>query len=98
MLMRRPRVADESTLSLWSPSNRLYALDPASHLDALLGEVFHRAGMPRDRRVLRRLVLQRDAVGLGVDGDELVALLDEGLDDVVGDLVRHLGVGDQDVL
>ena len=52
--------------------------------------------MPRDRRVL--LVLQRDARRLAVHGDELVALLDEELHDVVGDLVGHLLVRRQDVL
>src|SRR4029079_1072111 len=69
-----------------------------SHLDALFGEVLGGARVPRDRRVLRRLVGEIDAFGLAMDRDQLIALLDEGLDDIVGDLVVHALVGDQDVL
>src|SRR5206468_157795 len=80
------------------PAAERIAIRLWSHLHALLGEIFHRTGMPGNRRVLRRLVLERDARGFAVHGDELVTLLDEGPDDVVGDLVGHLGVGDQDIL
>ena len=49
-------------------------------------------------RVLAELIFQTDAFRLGMHGHQFLLLLDEGLDDVVGDLVRHLGVGNQDVL
>src|SRR6201989_2373559 len=48
----------------------------ASHLHALLGEIFQRARMPRDRRVLHRLVLEGDVLCLRVHDRELIALLD----------------------
>src|SRR5262249_60222233 len=47
----------------------------ASHLHALFGEILQRARMPRDGRVLHRLILERDVLGLGVHDREFSALL-----------------------
>src|SRR5664279_4770063 len=70
----------------------------ALHLHAFFGVIFYRARMPRDRRVRRDLLGKVDVLGFAVHRDQIVLVLDEGLDDRVGDLIGHAGVGDQDVL
>src|SRR5215203_2951387 len=93
------RQADQSQ-SLICPSNRTKPPAPAanrrltgqprceacSHLHAFFSEVFRRARMPGDRRVLRRLIGELDGLGLAMHGDQIVLVLDEGFDDVIGDL------------
>src|SRR5258708_27525803 len=63
---------------------------PTSHLHALLGEIFERTRMPRDRRVLQRLALERDVLCLGMHDRELVAVLGAGRAEVRSSLASHL--------
>src|SRR3954465_15101633 len=67
-------------------------------LDALLGEVLDRARMPWNRRGIGLLVLHRDVLRLFVRADQLVALVEERLDDVIGHLVVHALVRDEQVV
>src|SRR5690348_10754931 len=67
-------------------------------LDALLGEVLGRAGMPGHRRGGRLLVLEPDVVGFLVHAHQLVLVLEHRLHDVVGGLVVHVLVGDEQVV
>src|SRR6478735_9213839 len=67
-------------------------------LDALFGEVLHRAGMPGNGRGVLLLVLQLEVLGLLVHRHDLRLLVEDGLDDVVGRLLVHGLAGDQDVL
>src|SRR5690349_3860376 len=56
-------------------------------LHAALGEVLERSRVVRDRGGVRLLVLQLEVLGFLVDGDQLVLLVEQGLDDVVGRLL-----------
>src|SRR5262245_6209815 len=67
------------------------------HLHALLDEVFYRARMERHARLGHALVLQLQLVRLAVDRDPISLLVERRLDDVVGELVGHLGVDHHDV-
>src|SRR5687768_5396615 len=66
-------------------------------LHAFLGEVLHRARMPGQRRGVLLLVLELEVLGFLVHPDQLVAMVEDRLDDVVGGLVVQLLVRDQDV-
>ena len=83
-----------------SAINRYGALRNARlfDLDALLVEVLDRAGVKRNRRRVVRLQLQVEVGRFLVHQDQLVALFEDRLDDVVGDLVRHVGARDDQVL
>src|SRR3954471_16392986 len=67
-------------------------------LDALLGEVLYRTRMPWNRRGICLLVLHRDVLRLFVRANQLVALVEERLDDVIGRLVVHALVRDEQVV
>src|SRR4029079_5872890 len=67
------------------------------HFYAMRGHVLHRARMPRDRRIGFDLVFEREVLGLAMHRDEVRLLVEDRLDDVVGVLIRHLGVRDQDI-
>ena len=79
----RPAARGRALAHIFTPFSVKYFTAPGCHG---IGEFFV------------HLVGELDGLGLAVHGDQIVAVLDEGLDDVVGDLVRHAGVGDQDVL
>src|SRR5690349_8820049 len=61
-------------------------------LDALLGEVADRGGMPRDRGRLLLLVLQLDVGGLLVHADEVVAMLEHRLHRLVREVLVEVAV------
>src|SRR5262245_48969656 len=56
---------------------------PLLELDALLGEVLDRRGVPRDRGGLGLLVLELDVLRFLVDADQVVAMLEDRLHDLV---------------
>src|SRR5688500_20189200 len=58
-------------------------------LDAFFGKVLHRAGMEWDRRSGGLLVLELEVLSFLVHVDQVGALVDDGLDDVVGRLLVH---------
>src|SRR5512145_2173990 len=61
---------------------------------AFFFEVTHRAGMPRDPARRRGfLALQLEVLGFLVYADQLLALLENRLHDVVGGLLVHVLVG-----
>src|SRR5205809_7987784 len=66
-------------------------------LDALLGEVLHGPGVERDRRGGGLLVLELEVERLLVHRDDVVLAVEDRLDDVVGGLVVHALVRDEDV-
>src|SRR5688572_14383323 len=72
-------------------------LDPSVQLDALFLEILERTGMPGDRRSSGLLILELDVLRLLVREDQVGALVEEGLDDVVHHLVRQARVRHQDV-
>src|SRR3982751_5172008 len=53
-------------------------------LDALFGEVLQRPGMERDRRRRRLLALELEVERFLVHRDDVVLLVEDRLDDVVG--------------
>src|SRR5262249_10648598 len=69
----------------------------ALHLHAMFGHVFDRARMPWARRIILYLVLQREVLRFAVHRDEIRLLVEDGLDDVVGILVGHFRVRNEDV-
>src|SRR5687767_4697469 len=66
-------------------------------LHALLGKELDRPGMPGDRGRLALLILELDVLGLLVHADQLVAMVEHRLDDLVGGLVVHVLVDHQQV-
>src|SRR3954462_936544 len=73
-------------------------LVPLLDLDAFLREVLHRARMPWNGRGVLLLVLELDVLRFLVRADQLIALVEERLHDVVGRLVVHVLVRDQQVV
>src|ERR1700712_3621864 len=65
--------------------------------DALFLEIFQRAGMERDRRALLHLIVEREAFGFLVHGDDVGLFLHQRLDDGIGVVVAHLVAGDDQV-
>src|ERR1700716_1795051 len=53
--------------------------------------------MERDRRALLHLVVEREAFGFLVHGDDVGLLLHQRLDDGIGVVVAHLVAGDDQV-
>src|SRR5260221_21870 len=76
------------------PRNLASAL---ANLYAALREILDRAGMERNRGGGGLLVLQPEILRLLVHGDHVVALVEDGLDDVVGGLVAQVLVRNEDV-
>src|SRR5258706_6907169 len=68
-----------------------------TNLYAALSKILDRAGMERNRRGRGLLVLQPEILRLLVHGDHVVALVEDGLDDVVGGLVAQGLVRNEDV-
>src|SRR5688500_6610050 len=66
-------------------------------LDALLGEELDCAGVPGNRGSLLLLVLELDVFGFLVHADQLVAMVEYRLDDVVRGLLVHVLVHHQQV-
>src|SRR5512134_3390913 len=66
-------------------------------LYALLCEVLDGARVPGHRGGLGLLVLELDVLRFLVRADQVVTLVEDGLDDVIGGLVVHLLVRDEDV-
>src|SRR5207253_4013499 len=73
------------------------AFDASLTADALLLEIFQRAGMERHRRAILHLVVERKALGLLVHLDDVGLLLHQRLGDDVGVLVTHPVAGDDQV-
>src|SRR5947209_19965196 len=93
----------ETVSSEWrvaSSNHSPYSLirySPSIHLHALLGEIFARAGMEGHGRLADALVLQLQLGSVAMDRLPLGLLLEHGLHHVIGELVRHFGIGDHDV-
>src|SRR4051812_33259789 len=66
-------------------------------LDALFGEVLQGPGVERDRAGRRLLALELEVDRFLVHRDDVVLSVEDRLDDVVGGLVVHALVCDQDV-
>src|SRR6185295_11865827 len=74
------------------------AVPPGSvDLDALLAEVLHRARVPGQRRGFGLLVLELEVLRLLVHANQLVAVVEHRLEDVVGGLFVHRLVRHQQV-
>src|SRR5688572_10779075 len=89
LITKKPRRAHPAGLGL--------ARQRSVDLDAFFGEELDRPGVPRNRRSLGLLVLELDVLGLLVHPDQLVAMVEHGLDDVVRRLVVHVLVHHQQV-
>src|SRR5688572_25042379 len=89
------RRATSSLTGFLSTKSPARVLDGAStrpalpELDALFREILDRARVPRDRRVLRLLVLELDVLRLLVDADEVLAVVEDRLDDLVRQILVH---------
>src|SRR5687767_13222404 len=79
--------------ALVGASQRAALLD----LDALLGEILDRGRMPRDRGGLGFLVLELDVLGFLVHADEIVAMVEHRLRDLVREVLVHVAVDGEEV-
>src|SRR5215468_11409381 len=76
---------------------RALAVDANLASDALLLEIFQRAGMERHRRAILHLVVEREALGLLVHLDDVVLLLDQRLGDGIGLVIAQPAAGDDQI-
>src|SRR5438874_7208102 len=84
-----------STSSLMAP---LWGSSWLLQIDAFLGEVLHRAGVPGHGRGAFLLVLELDVLGFLVRAYQLVLVIEHRLDDLVRGVGIHLLVRDQQIV